>query len=102
MLTFPICDRDLFQVCISFTHHAFIHCSPATVAPAGCSGPSSCTSGVRSLRGAARVPVSECGVILCSARAHSEVRAEPTQCDICEGREIIYMAPLQIGARISI
>lgn len=50
----PICDRDLLQVCVSFTHQTFTCCSPATV---GCSGTSSCTSGVRSLRGAA--PVTE-------------------------------------------
>lgn len=43
---------------------------------------------------------SECRVILYST--HSEVRVEPTQCDICEGREIIYMTLPLIGAEILI
>lgn len=44
--------------------------------------------------------VSEYGPILSSP--HCELRAEPTWCDICEGREIIYMTLPLIGAQILI
>lgn len=44
--------------------------------------------------------VSEYGVILGSA--HCGLRAETTWCDICEGREIIYMTLPLIGVEILI
>lgn len=44
--------------------------------------------------------VSEYRVILSSA--HCELRAEPTWCDICEGREIIYTTLPLIGVEILI
>lgn len=69
--------------------------------PEGCSrprlSPSACTSGMQ-VRAFARV--SEYGVILGSA--HCGLRAETTWCDICEGREIIYMTLPLIGVEILI
>lgn len=91
---------------LMFTHHTHVHMSahaltPATVNPEGCFCPRMCPSVCTcSLRASAFACVSECGVILNSARCG--LRAEPTWCDIYESREIIYMTLPLIGLEILI
>lgn len=89
----------------ALTHHTEVHeparsdCSYGE--PRGCCLPGQCPSECTSA-----VPVrafacaSERRVILCSARCG--LRANPTWCDICEGRQIIYVTLPLTGAAILI
>lgn len=69
----------------------------ATVSPGWCCLPGQCPSECTS---ALPLWASEWWVILCSV--HWEPRANPTWCDICEGRQIIYMTLPLTGAAILI
>lgn len=105
-ITLALYSSHIIKISLTFTHHTCVHMpahglTPATVNPEGyfypCMCPSACTS---SMQAGAFGCVSKCGVILSSA--HCGLRAEPTWCDICEGREIIYMTLLLIGVEILI